>query len=372
MSAAITIIGSGMAATTLVRELRKLNTELTIELITADDGAVYSKPMLSNALAQGKSVAKLQSQSTAEFAAAQNIEILKHRRVEQIDPVQQQIVLDGETRPYQKLVLALGASPIQAPFEGDSSIPFSINSLSDYAQVRPKLEAAERIAIIGPGLIGCEFANDLQSLNKAVHIIGPDQWPISTLLPEAAGEYLQQQLEHNGIEFHLQTTLKALHESADGLELELAKGEHLEVDLVLSAIGLRPNIGLAQAADLPTARGIVINEFTEVSEAIYALGDCVEFQGQVLPFVMPLMQQARALAQTLNGTPTAISYPPMPVMIKTPSCPVTVLPFKTDNWQIEAIDDGLRCLAYEAEKLRGFCLLGSAARERQQWIKQLG
>ena len=110
-------------------------------------------------------------------------------------------------------------------------------------------------------------------------------------------------------------------------EVTLATGQTLVADIVLSAIGLQPNTSLAKAANIQTSRGIVTNTLLETNQAdIYAVGDCAEVNGTLLPFVMPIMQQARALAKTLSGQSTAVHYPAMPVAVKTPAAPLTVLP----------------------------------------------
>lgn len=97
----------------------------------------------------------------------------------------------------------------------------------------------------------------------------------------------------------------------------LANGQTLLADVVLSAIGLQPNIDLAKQAGVTTSRGILTNSLLETNQTdIYAIGDCAEVNGTLLPYVMPIMQQARALAKTLNGETTQVHYPAMPVAVK--------------------------------------------------------
>lgn len=97
----------------------------------------------------------------------------------------------------------------------------------------------------------------------------------------------------------------------------MANGQTLIADIVLSAIGLQPNISLAQSANIQTSRGVITNSLLETNQAdIYAIGDCAEVNGTLLPYVMPIMQQARALAKTLSGQQTNVHYPAMPVAVK--------------------------------------------------------
>jgi rubredoxin---NAD+ reductase len=149
-----------------------------------------------------------------------------------------------------------------------------------------------------------------------------------------------------------------------------------DADVVLSAIGLKPRITLARAAGLKTNRGIVVSRNLDASAPdVYALGDCAEVEGLVLPFVMPIMHAARALAATLSGKPTAVVYPAMPVLVKTPACPTIVSPppaGAAGSWSITADDESVKSLFLGADgKLLGFALNGKAAAERGALTQQL-
>jgi rubredoxin-NAD+ reductase len=138
---------------------------------------------------------------------------------------------------------------------------------------------------------------------------------------------------------------------------------------MLSAVGLRPRIALAEAAGLAVGRGIVVDDRLRSSaHGVYAIGDCAEVGGLVLPFVMPIMQGARALGQTLAGTPTAVTYPAMPVTVKTPALPVVVcppLPGVAGQWQTRMEGDGIRSLFVDEQgDLQGFALSGAAVAEK--------
>jgi rubredoxin-NAD+ reductase len=158
----------------------------------------------------------------------------------------------------------------------------------------------------------------------------------------------------------------AVHLHGDGVQVTLADGKTVDADLVLSAIGLRPRIDLAKAAGLSVARGILTNRLLQTNdEHIYALGDCAEVDGKVLMYVLPLMASARALAKTLAGVATPVSYPPMPVQIKTPICPVVVSPIALNavgKWEIEAHDMNVKAGFHGVDgQLLGFALTGSFA-----------
>lgn len=376
MAHGIVIIGTGLAGYNLAREFRKLDSETPLTLISEDDGAFYSKPMLSNALAKNKRPADLPMNDAQGMAAQLNARILTHRHVMSIEADRMQLTLDkAETLSYDRLVLAVGASPIRFAMQGNAADEvLTVNNLNDYAKFRERLLPGKRVAIIGPGLIGCEFANDLSSSGYQVHVIGPDLAPMSSLLPQPAGEMLQAALSELGVQWHLQRTVVAVNRPADQYELTLSDDTSVTADLVLSAIGLQPNTQLAQAAGLKVERGIMVDRYMQTSaKEIYALGDCAQVEGLVLPYVMPLMNGARALARTLHGEPAAVDYPAMPVLVKTPAMSTVVLPAPRDaegQWHFEHSEGGLRAEFKNGDMLLGFALLGEAVAHKPVLTRQ--
>ncbi len=372
----IVIIGSGLAGYTLARELRKLDQTVPLVIITADDGRYYSKPLLSNALAQGKTADQLAGAFAPAMAEQLNAEVLVFSRVEEIDPVARSVRVAQRVIAYSKLVLALGADPVRPQLAGDAADSvLSVNDLMDYARFRERITGARRVTILGGGLIGCEFANDLSHAGHQVDIVHPALYPLDRLLPEAAAQDLQRGLARVGVVWHLGHTATAVNHAA-AYAVSLDDGAVIAADAVLAAIGLRPRVTLAQAAGIRAARGIQVNRLLETSVAdVYALGDCAEVAGHVLPYVMPLMAQARALAATLAGTPTEVVYPAMPVTVKTPACPVavaTVAGEAAGSWQVACGEEGV-CALYQDEQqgLLGFALTGKQAGQRQALTKRL-
>jgi rubredoxin-NAD+ reductase len=160
------------------------------------------------------------------------------------------------------------------------------------------------------------------------------------------------------------------------LVLQLSDGTALAADAVLSAIGLQPDLDLARKAGLANRRGIVVDRYLETSAPdVFALGDCAEVEGLVLPFVMPIMQAARALARTLAGTRTAVSYPAMPVVVKTPAHAVVVSPPRPGDeghWEVAVTDQGARAVYRDVQgRAVGFALTGAAVAEKQALTKEM-
>ena len=374
---AIVIIGSGLAGYTLIREIRKLDKEATITLVTREPGYFYSKPMLSTALASKKEPENLISTSSENMAAQLNINILSQTDVNAIDTNQQIIVTTKGNLSYGKLVLALGADQIRIPLQGDAATQvLTVNDLEDYAAFRKAISGKKKVSILGAGLIGCEFANDLVLGGYEVDVIDLAPQALGRLLPEAAAHELQDRLTKAGVRWHFGTTVGSISNGDDSLIVELTNGQKLLSDVVLSAVGLKPRLDLAKAAGISTNIGIAVNRELQTSATnVYSLGDCAEVDGLVLPYVMPIMQAARALANTLLGKVTTLTYPAMPVMVKTPAFPTIVSPpaqGSEGDWRIAPIDDGLEARFESADgRLLGFVLLGAATAQRASLTKEL-
>ena len=373
----LVLVGSGLAAWTVVRELRKLDAHSPITLICRDSGDFYSKPLLSNALASGKTAAQLVGTTGAAMAQTLQVNLMAHTEVTAIDPARATVLTRAGAVAYSRLVLALGADPVRLPMQGDAAERvLSVNDLQDYARFREQLAGARRVAVIGAGLIGCEFANDLVLAGHEVDVIDPGSQPLGRLLPPDAGAAVQQALADAGVRFHFGTSVQAVDADGEGLRLSLAQGQSLHSDLVLSAVGLRPRTALAQAAGLQVARGIVVNRQLQTSDPqIYAVGDVAEVEGQWLPFVMPLMQAARTLAAHLAGQAAQLRYPAMPVVVKTPAVPVVVAPpppGQAGQWHTVPSDSGLEAQWLDAQgALQGFALVGAATARKSALQKNL-
>jgi len=375
--APIVIVGTGLSGYSLVRELRKLDKTTPVVMVTADDGVNYSKPMLSTGFTKGKDAEGLAQGDTEAMAEQLSVDIRTYSTVTGIDTGARELVLGDERLAYSKLVLAWGADVIRLGLDGDGlDRVYSINDLLDYRAFRKALEGGKRVAIMGAGLIGCEFANDLRNGGYEVDVIAPDAAVMPSLLPEAAANAVQQELQALGVNFHLGTVVQRVDRDGQGVKLALANGDTLAADLVVSAVGLRPRTELARAAGIEVGRGIVVNRALETSAPdVYALGDCAEVDGQVLLYVLPLMACARALAKTLTGERTEVSYGAMPVMIKTPCCPTAVCPPPAGakgEWDIEqeGSDVKARFLSPSGEVL-GFAVTGRFAVEKQALSREV-
>jgi rubredoxin-NAD+ reductase len=373
----IVIIGSGLAGYTITRELRKIDKEVPITLITREPGYFYSKPMLSTAFANSKTAEQLISSSNEAMATQLNLRVLGNTDVHSIDAQAQLLQTSNGEVAYSKLVLALGADQIELQLQGiAASQVMTVNDLEDYAQFRKAIEGRKRVAILGAGLIGCEFANDLTLAGYSVDVIDLAPHALGHLLPEAAAKELEQKLSTAGVRWHFGDTAQSIDTHGDAIRITLANGGTVDADVVLSAVGLRPRIQLAHEAGIKTGLGIEVNRHLQTNlDSIYAIGDCAETDGLVLPYVMPIMQAARALALVLLGQAATLQYPAMPVMVKTPAYPIVVSPpakGAEGQWNTTKVEGGMQC-RFESKdgQLLGFALLGSATTERAALAKLL-
>ncbi len=377
MSDPVVIVGTGLAGYNLAREFRKLDSETPLLLITADDGRSYSKPMLSTGFAKSKDADGLCMAEPGAMAEQLAAQVWTHTRVTGIDPGHKRLWIGEEAVPYRDLVLAWGAEVLRVPIEGDASEElFTVNDLHGYGHFRQAAQGKRRVLILGAGLIGCEFANDLSLGGYEVDLVAPCEQLMPALLPAEAAAAVQAGLEALGVRLHLGPVVSRLQHAGDGLEAHLSDGRSIACDLVISAVGLRPRTDLAAAAGLAINRGVMVDRQLRTSHAnIYALGDCAEVDGLNLLYVMPLMACARALAKTLSGTPGEVTYGAMPVTVKTPACPLVVSPpprGSHGNWTVEGSGADIRALCHDASgALLGYALTGAAVQEKLALNRQL-
>ena len=432
----VIIIGSGMAGYTLARELRKLTTSLPIVMVCQDSGDSYAKPTLSNAYAQNKLADSIANASAAKMAETLNLTLLNFHQVTDINADEQVIVVRSlvneasqTTLAYRDLVLATGAHSRLLPnLAVNHQTIFAVNHLDEYKSFQQRLNtlksqksAPVKVAIIGAGLIGCEFANDLigqntgnQTADITVAVFDKAARPLAQQLPSEAGIMLQDALTQSGVAFYLGTDITSITtnvntniDTSDNATVTISfdkdnQSQTFEADIVLIAIGLVANTDLAASANIAIAssqhinptithlprtvqQGIKVDAYLATSaKHIYAIGDCANVMGSYMPYVMPLMNQAKALAKTLadpNMAPTKVAYPAMPVAIKTPSLPLVVLPvsgqYSDDQlyWQTTPTTDGMVMTAHpkdDSNSILGFVLAGKeAAKQRLTLTKQV-
>jgi rubredoxin-NAD+ reductase len=374
----VVILGTGLAGYSVAREFRKLDPQSPLVILTADDGRYYSKPVLSGAFTNGKTPETIAIADMPAMAKQLSADIRVFSRVTAIHPDTKTIHIGEEMLEYGKLVLAIGADPIHIPVAGNAQDRvMSVNDLTDYTHFRQAIAEAKHLVIMGAGLIGCEFANDLHHGGIRVDVVDPAPFPLNRFLPEPVGRAIERELSSRiGVRWRLGQTIKSVESMDNGLAVAFSDNQIIQTDGVLSSVGLRPRTQLASVAGIRINRGIVTDRALETSAPdVYALGDCAEVEGLVLPFVMPIMHASRALAKTLASERTPVSYPAMPILVKTTSYPVIISPPMAGAlgaWEIQERESGIQALFYGEDKtLQGFALTGTAVAEKNRLVKEL-
>lgn len=378
MNEPLVVIGSGLAAYRLLKAFRALDTQRPCVLVTREDGSFYSKPSLSMGLRQQKSPLDLVMQSAKEMQRELACELYADTEVTEIDTQGRVITLfDGKAIAYGQLVLATGSDPIRLPIPGfDDEAVLSVNQLSDYRVFRDRLREPQCVGIVGAGLVGSEFANDLLEAGHSVEVVALSPYPMDALLIPEAGRVFQQQYEAHGVRYHLAHDLQAIKHGATALQLITKQSRPIEVDTVVSAIGVRPNVALAKAAGIAVDKAIVVDAYGQTSAPdVFALGDCAQVCGLWLVYVPPILACVKALSKTLVGERTAIEYPAMPITVKSTWCPTTIAlptPGVEGAWSVQEPGEHFdaRFIGVDS-KLHGFILMGEATKKRAQLAKDL-
>ncbi|GHD77336.1 FAD-dependent oxidoreductase [Vogesella fluminis] len=359
MKKPLVIIGSGHAGYTLARAFRQHDTSTPVVVLTEDGGEHYPKPQLSHGFGHQHSAEQLTQNSATGMAAELKIMVRPHTRVTAIDFTARKVSAGEMQIPYSDLVLAVGADPFVPPVSGDGAQDIlTLNNLAQYRRYLDRLNRSERVLVIGGGLIGTEIAHDL-SPHKQVTLVDIGNRLLERLVPDIVSQRLHEAMGRVSLRFG--TKVERIDKTANGYHVTLIDGDTLTVDSIICAAGLKPRLELA--AGLETQRGIVVDDHLRTSQAhVYALGDCAEIDGQILPFLQPITLSARALASTLGGKPEPVRFSPLPVAVKTPRYPIQLAGVTQGHaleWQISEGEDGLTALAHHDGKLVGYVTTGN-------------
>ncbi|AGJ89481.1 MULTISPECIES: NADH:flavorubredoxin reductase NorW [Raoultella] len=375
MSDGIVIIGSGFAARQLVKNIRKQDTHIPLTLIAADSMDEYNKPDLSHVVSRGQRADDLTLQTAGEFAEQYHLRLFPYTWVSDLDAAAKVVKSQDREWRYDKLVLATGAAPFIPPVPGHE-LMLTLNSQREYGAAQSQLHDAQRVLIVGGGLIGCELAMDFCRAGKAVTVVDNSASVLSALMPPEVSSRLQHRLTDMGVHLMLKTQLEGLEQTADGIRVSLDRQRSVTVDAVVAAAGLRPETALARHAGLMIRRGVVVNSRLQTSDpAIYALGDCAEINGSVLPFLQPILLSAMCLAKNLLSQANELTLPPMLVKVKTPDLPLHLAgETQRDDltWNLVAAKEGVVAKGVDAaNQLRAFVVSEDRMKEAFALLKQL-
>ncbi|MEW8335011.1 MAG: nitrite reductase large subunit NirB [Candidatus Thiodiazotropha sp.] len=298
----LVLIGNGMAGIRTLEELLKLAPEhYAITVFGAEPHPNYNRIMLSPVLAGEKSVSDI-ILNERDWYAENGITLKTGDAVTTIDRVGRRVISEsGAAIDYDRLLIATGSNPFIIPVPGHDKR--GVIGFRDIADVERMLEAAGRYkkaVVIGGGLLGLEAANGLLKNGMEVTVVHLMDSLMERQLDRPAADLLKSSLESRGLKFLMeaQTTEITGSERVEGIRF--ADGSEIEADLVVMAVGIRPNMALAQDAGIHCDRGIVVNDTMQTFDPrIYAVGECVQHRNVCYGLVAPLFEQAKVAANHL-------------------------------------------------------------------------
>jgi nitrite reductase (NADH) large subunit len=300
----LVMVGNGMAGVRTLEELIKLDAEkYDITVFGAEPHPNYNRILLSPVLAGEQTINDI-ILNTFEWYEQNHITLHVSKTITQIDRVKREVVAaDGMRVSYDRLLLATGSNPFILPIPG-KDLP-GVISYRDIKDTNDMIEAAQqykRAVVIGGGLLGLEAANGLKLRGMDVTVVHVMPWLMERQLDVVSGKLLQKSLEDKGIRFMMQANTAELVAGSTGRvsAITFKDGASLDTDLVVMAVGIRPNTTLAERAGIHCNRGIVVNDTMQTYDPkVYAVGECVSHRGIAYGLVAPLFEQAKVAANHL-------------------------------------------------------------------------
>jgi nitrite reductase (NADH) large subunit len=302
----LVVVGNGMAGIRTVEELLKIAPDAyDITVFGAEPHPNYNRILLSPVLAGEQTIEQIVLNSH-EWYDENGITLHVGMTITKIDRARRVVhAADGTQASYDRLLLATGSNPFILPIPG-VDLP-GVITYRDIADTEAMIDAARTLrhaVVIGGGLLGLEAANGLKLRGMDVTVVHLMPWLMERQLDSTAARMLQKSLEAKGLAFRLEAKTQALKPGDAGrvCSVELASGEVLPADLVVMAVGIRPNVDLAKDSGLHCDRGIVVNDTLQTYDPrIYAIGECVAHRGQTYGLVAPLFEMAKVCANHLAG-----------------------------------------------------------------------
>ena len=311
----LVVVGNGMAAGRAIEELlSRAPGRFEITIVGAEPHPSYNRILLSSILAGERTVDEIVTKSQS-WHQQHGVRLLLGQRVSAIDRAERCVrLVDGAAVRYDKLLLATGSKPLAPPIPG-LGLP-GVRAFRDIADVESMIEAAgdhRRAVVIGGGLLGLEAAWGLKRRGMSVTVVHLMPRLMERQLDLAASELLRRELEARAIGILTNSQTEEILGTDRAERVLLADGGQIRADLVVVAIGIRPNIDLARAAMLDVNRGIVVGDDMRTSDPdIYAIGECIEHNGQVFGLIGPVWEQAKVAAARLAGDDGSIYVPQPP------------------------------------------------------------
>jgi apoptosis-inducing factor 3 len=268
----IVIVGGGATGFAAAEMLRREKYEGGVVMLSSDDAPPVDRPNLSKDYLAGSAPEEWLPLRDSSFYSDNAIDLRLNTTVAAIDVRARQVALaNGEKIPFDRLLLATGAEPVQPSIPGaKASDVLVLRSLKDCRAIIEQAKTARRAVVLGASFIGLEVAAALRARDIEVHVVAPEEHPMAKILGPDLSRLVRAIHEQHGVVPHLGETARGL----EGKRMTLSGGSVLEADLIVAGLGVRPRLSLAEAAGLKIDRGIVVDAFLETSApGIFAAGD---------------------------------------------------------------------------------------------------
>jgi nitrite reductase (NADH) large subunit len=302
MKQKLVLIGNGMAGMRTVDELLKLAPDkFDITVFGAEPHGNYNRIMLSPVLAGDKTIDEIITHDLAWYEQ-NNITLHTDAKVTHIDRLNKHVETDtGITASYDKLLIATGSNPFMLPLPGaDLEGVISFRDIRDVDTMIDTAKQYKKAVVIGGGLLGLEAANGLKIRGMDVTVVHLSSTLMNQQLDQTSAELMREELEASGLNFLMEHQTEALIGEQRVEKIRFKNGIEIDADLVVMAVGVRPNIELAKSSGLQCERGILVDDTLQTySPNIYAVGECVQHRKQTFGLVAPLYEQAKVCANHL-------------------------------------------------------------------------
>ncbi|MEH7415991.1 nitrite reductase large subunit NirB [Neobacillus drentensis] len=298
------LIGNGMAGVRCIEEIVTLNSNaFDITIFGSEPHVNYNRILLSTVL-QGDTSLEDITINGRNWYEGKQIKLFTGETVVQIDTAKQVVITDKQQEvSYDRLIIATGSVPFLLPIPGsDKKGVTTFRTIEDCQAIMETAKHFRKAAVIGGGLLGLEAARGLLNLGMEVSVVHIGRFLLERQLDETAAKMLQDELENQGMKFLFEKQTQEIIGNSRAEGMIFTDGTELDVDLVVMAAGVRPNVQLARETGIDINRAILVNDFLQTSiENIYAVGECVEHRGSVYGLVKPLYEQGKALAKHICG-----------------------------------------------------------------------
>ncbi len=303
----ILIIGNGVAGTFTAQNIRNLDKDIEIEIISQEKYPYYTRVKLPELISE-----KIKTDDLIvfkeEWYQRNNINTILNKKVKRIHPEEKHVFVEGESGPlsYDKLVIATGSMPNIPPIKNANELVgkgvFTLRTIDNALEIREyiKNKDVQKAIIIGGGLLGLELAKQIKNCDLDTMVVEFFPRLLPRQLDEESGSLLKEQIEEMGIKIELDAATEEIVGNDQVKGIRIKDGREFDADLVLIQAGIKTTIELAKEAGLDVNRGINVNQFLETSaEDVFAVGDCIEYKNQIWGIIPACIEQSKIVANSV-------------------------------------------------------------------------